>query len=620
MDTRKPPRRATPGSGAQKTKAANMLFYGDNLEVLRNRVKDETVDLCYMDPPFNSKRNYNQIYNNVGSDDRAQAQAFIDTWKWDDHARAAHRQILANEQGRFPSQLVNLMRGLHPVLGEGSLFAYLCSMALRIVEIHRVLKPTGSFYLHCDPTSSHYLKLVLDGVFCAQGGDFRNEIVWKRSSAHSDTGQGAQHYGRVSDTILFYAKSSETTWVQQYLPYDPKYIAENYKRTDPDGRVYRIDNIQGPGGAAKGNPFYEFLGVKRYWRYSRERMEELYKRGRIIQTRPGAVPQYKRYLDEMPGVPVQNIWTDIPVINNRSHEALGYPTQKPIGLLERILMTSSREGDVVLDPCCGCGTTIAASEKLGRRWIGIDITYQSISLVLQRLEDQAGAAAWPELEKRINLTGIPRDMESAVALAHKRDDRVRKEFEKWAVLTYTNNRAVINEKKGADGGIDGRVYFLTSATENASMVLQVKSGIVDRADIAQLRGDMKRDGAEMAILITLVKPTSKMTAEAKADGFYHHHLMDRDYDRIQIVTIQEIVEQGQRLDIPLLKETLRPSARPKKKDGQQLLPGLDGNQLDAEPDVSDMVDYLKRGLSGTSEPVPKKAPAAPQSRKKIPGN
>lgn len=220
-------------------------------------------------------------------------------------------------------------------------------------------------------------------------------------------------------------------------------INRDYRRTDPDGRRYRIDNIQGPGGAAKGNPFYEFLGVSRYWRYKKERMEELHSQGRIIQTRPGAVPQYKRYLDEMPGVPVQNIWTDIPVINNRSREKLGYPTQKPEALLERIIKATSNEADTILDVYCGCGTTIAVAQRLNRRWIGMDITYEAIATILARLEDQFGRA----VADSVVLDGMPKDMKSAYALARKKDDRVRKEFEKWAILTYTNNRAVIRKKR-----------------------------------------------------------------------------------------------------------------------------------------------------------------------------
>jgi site-specific DNA-methyltransferase (adenine-specific) len=371
-------------------------------------------------------------------------------------------------------------------------------------------------------------------------------------------------------------------WNQQYVPYEQSYINRDYRRTDPDGRRYRIDNIQGPGGAAKGNPFYEFLGVSRFWRYKKKRMEELHSQGRIIQTRPGTVPQYKRYLDEMPGVPVQNIWTDIPVINNRSREKLGYPTQKPEALLERIIKATSNEADTVLDVYCGCGTTIAVAQRLNRRWIGMDITYQAIATILARLEDQFGRA----VADSVVLDGMPKDMKSAYALARKKDDRVRKEFEKWAILTYTNNRAVIRKKKGADGGIDGLFYFWNGGNHDVSkMVLQVKSGSVQRKDIAALRGDMEKEGAALACLITLEGATRPMKQDAKSAGIYENKLRGIKCDRMRIVQVEEILHGSARLDLPLnldatvkahrdaegdqLKLDLRPAkedaARPEKK-------------------------------------------------------
>lgn len=547
----------------------NKLFYGDNLEMLRKRVKDETVDLAYIDPPFNSKRNYNQIYNNVGNDDRAQAQAFVDTWTWNDHAIQCYEEILANENGVQTQQSIALISGLEKVLGKGALFAYLVSMTIRIAEIHRGLKPTGSFYLHCDPTASHYLKLCCDAIFVTQGGDYRNEIIWKRTTAHGDSRQGAKHFGRVNDVILFYTKGESYTWNQLFAEYSADYLESKYRNIEPEtGRRYQLDNITGPGGAAKGNPSYEFLGVTRFWRYSKERMQQLYSEGRIVQPSPGAVPRYKRYLDEMSGHSLQSLWADIDPINSQAAERLGYPTQKPEALLERIIKTSSNEKDVVLDAFCGCGTTIAVAERLKRHWIGIDITYQSISLVLRRLEYTFGSAVLDS----ITITGVPRDMDSAVALANKKDDRLRKEFEKWSVLTYTNNRAIINDKKGADQGIDGIAYFLTGKDENAKIVFQVKSGGVKRDTIATLRGDMEREQAAIAVLITLEKPTAPMVKEAKAAGQFRHESMGKNYDRIQIVTVKEIVEEGKRLEIPMSLEVLK-AAKREVEDRQQNLFG-----------------------------------------------
>lgn len=519
--------------------ANNLLYYGDNLDVLRRDIRDETIDLCYIDPPFNSKRNYNQIYNNIGTEDLAQAQAFVDTWVWDDRARAGFEEILGNAQGRFTSQTVALLKGLQPVLGTGSLLAYLVSMTLRITEIQRVLKPTGTFYLHCDPTASHYLKLVLDAVFVVLGGDYRNEIVWSYESG----GRSNQDFGRKHDVIFRYTKSKHWLFNAADILLARQTTRHNHmkKGVDPDGRVYH----------------------------------SIKSGGRI----------YKYYDDE--GVIPSDVWTEFSHLHQKDPERLGYPTQKPESLLKRIIAASSNEGDTVLDAYCGCGTAVAVAQELKRRWIGIDITYQAIALILKRLEDQDQFGK--EVLTDITLNGIPRDMASAQALAHKKDDRVRKEFEKWAVLTYTNNRAVINTKKGADAGIDGVAFFKTGATDNAKIVFQVKSGHVGRSDVATLRGDMLREGAAMAVLITLEPPTGPMLAEAKAVPSYHHPLMERTYDAIQIVTIQDIIEQGRRLDMPLALEVLR-SAERKTTGVQPELFGPSDFQADSEDESEGDLD------------------------------
>ena len=488
----------------------NQLFYGDNLDIFRKgKVHSETVDLCYIDPPFNSKRNYNQIYNNIGDEDRAQAQAFTDTWTWDDRANAGYAEILANAEGRFQARLVELIKGLHAVLQEGSLLAYLVSMSLRITEIHRVLKSTGSFYLHCDPTASHYLKLVLDAVFCSQGGNFQNEVVW----SYRTGGVGKQWFSRKHDVLFFYAKKTGQHHFNVQHSGSFRTEGMNY---DEEGKPYKST-----------------------------------KKGRLYFNSQGPT--------------MTDVW-EIPFLSTVSLERLGYPTQKPESLLERIIQASSNEGDLVLDAYCGCGTTIAVAQRLKRAWIGIDITYQSISLVLRRLEKAFGAKAL----EQISTDGIPRDMASAEALAHKKDDRLRKEFEKWAVLTYTNNRAVINEKKGADAGIDARAYFMTGKKDNAKIIFQVKSGGVKRGDIATLRGDMEREQAALAALITLEAPSKPMVNEAKAAGQYRHEDMGRNYDRIQIVTVQELLN-GERLEIPMSLEVLKAAQKATNAD-QDALP------------------------------------------------
>ena len=526
---------------------SNQLFYSDNLEVLRRHIKDESVDLCYIDPPFNSKRNYNQIYNNIGKEDQAQAQAFIDTWTWDDYANQGLEEIQTNYQGRFTAQSIDLISGLVKVLGKGSLLAYLISMTLRIAEIHRVLKPTGSFYLHCDPTASHYLKLVLDAIFCSQGGDYLNELIWKRTSGHSDSSR----YGRVHDVIFYYSKSSKVKWNEEYQAYDQKYVDEYYKYTDPDGRRFMSGDI-GAAGLSGGGYEYEWKGIRRIWRVPTGTMQRLDNEGRIYYTKNG-FPRLKRYLDEMQGLPVQDTWTDVEALRSWHKERLGYPTQKPEGLLERIIKASSNEGDVVLDAYCGCGTTVAVSQRLDRQWIGIDITYQSISLILRRLESAFGQGVL----ENVVLNGIPKDMQSAKALANKKDDRTRKEFEKWAVLTYSNNRAIINQKKGADKGIDGIAYFRSERDEPEKIILQVKSGKVSSRDIRDLQGTMTRENAVLGVFITLQKPTKDMAKEAKEAGIYRSQYMSNPVDKIRLVTIQEIVEDQKRLDILLALEVLK---------------------------------------------------------------
>lgn len=480
----------------------NVLYYGDNLDVLRSgRIKGDSVDLCYIDPPFNSKRNYNQIYNAIGKEDIAQAQAFIDTWIWNDLAQEHYDEIQVNHQGRFTSQTVDLIQGLHHVLKEDSLMAYLVAMAVRINEIQRILKETGLFYLHCDPTAGHYLKLVCDSIFIPRGGDFRNEIVW----CYSGGGIPKRDFPRKHDTILRYSKS------------DDYY----YK---PEFRQYTAGTLQRGRTAIKGKYFDEGLRKE--------------------------------------GTPVTDWWADVPKITSPTDpEKLGYPTQKSEALMRRIIETSSREGDLVLDAFCGCGTTIAVAEKLKRQWIGIDITYQAISVMLKRLRETFGNDL-----SDIMLDGIPRDMESARALANRADDRVRKEFEKWAVLTYSNNYAAINEKKGADKGIDGLAFFVTGKQNSGRVVFQVKSGGANRGTIATLNSDRQREKAEIGILIVLDEPSAPMKKEAVAVGTYRSDLMNHSVNRIQIVTVEEILE-GKRLDLPMTIAVLR-QARAAMRDGQ----------------------------------------------------
>ena len=541
----------------------NKLFYGDNLDVMRKFIRDETVDLCYIDPPFNSKRNYNQIYNNIGTEDRAQAQAFTDTWTWDDHANQCYEEILSNKNGVQTQQSIALINGLEKVLGKGSLFAYLVSMTVRIAEIHRMLKPTGSLYLHCDPTASHYLKLLLDVVFGQE--QFQNEIVWQK--IRSSKGQ-THGFGSVHDIIFSYRKSDEAFFSTQYVPLSEERLSQHYSQVEDDtGRRYMLDNFTQAG---QGEPrrFGDRVippPTGKHWIWTQERIDVALAEGRLVFTSENML-RVKRYLDESRGNPVEDIWTDIAPINSQSQERLGYPTQKPEALLERIILASSNEGDVVLDAFCGCGTTVAVADRLKRQWIGMDITYQSIALILKRLKDHGGQAAIDNVE----LHGVPKDIESVDALIHKKDDRVRKEIEKWAVLTYSDNRAVINEKKGSDGGIDGIAYTRKSKDEVLPVILSVKTGKTPNVkDIRDLFAVVESEGAACGILITRYDPTVPMVTFAKQQGKFKPDMF-QPFDKLQIVTIQQILD-GTRMTLPLMEEVTKKAQKAKTDEQPSLI-------------------------------------------------
>jgi DNA modification methylase len=392
-------------------------------------------------------------------------------------------------------------------------------------------------YLHCDPTASHYLKLVIDAVFGKK--NMGAELIWKRTSAHSDSKQGRMSYGRIHDTIFYYSKSDKITWNQSYTEYDETYISNFYKYIEEGtGRRYRLGDLTGPGGAKKGNPSYEVMGVTRYWRYSKERMQELIDQGRVIQTRPGGVPAYKRYLDEMKGVELQDIWSDIPPLSSQSKERLGYPTQKPVELLERIIGVSSNEGDLVLDPFCGCGTTVHAAQKLNRRWLGIDITHLAIGLIQRRLND-----AFPG--DRFSIRGVPKDIGGARSLAATD----KHEFQLWA-LSLVEAQPFKGGQKGADRGVDGYLYFKPDGKRTEKAIVSVKGGAtVNDAMVKDLITTVEHEGAGIGVFITLTPPTRPMIARAAAAGFYKTEW--REYPKIQILTIEGLFE-GKRPDLPWL--------------------------------------------------------------------
>jgi len=558
----------------------NALYYGDNLGYLREMDR-ESVDLIYLDPPFNSKATYNLLFRSPkGGAVQAQTTAFRDTWTWDVPAERGFEEAIASG-----SAAGGILRAFRQFLGESDVMAYLAMMAPRLIHLHRTLKPTGSLYLHCDSTASHYLKLILDGIFGP--ASFRNEIIWKRSHAHNDGKQGSSHFGRITDTILFYAKSEKVTWNRGYLPYDQKYIDRDYRRVDEDGRRYRIGDLRGPGGAARGNPYYEVMGVFRHWAYSEAKMEEMIRQGRVVQTRPGAVPQYKRYLDEMPGVPLQNLWVDMPGINNRSKELIGYPTQKPIALLERIISASSNQGDTVLDPFCGCGTSIAAADKMGRNWIGVDITHYAIDVIEGRLRRQKPRAEY-------QVKGRPADPASARRLA----EQDPYEFQWWSnwMLGVQNYR---ERKKGADKGIDGIIYFHNPPHGVGQVIISVKGGQNINPDmISALEGTVKREDAQLGVFVCAAAPTPAMRRNAAAMGLVR--IGREQFPRIQIVTADELlIGPLPALPRPVESEAFRQPLRPPlptrvATPQPQLsfalpIPGMKGSRADVQ-------DHLAGGL------------------------
>lgn len=516
--------------------AENVLYYGDNLDVLRRHVADESVDLIYLDPPFNSQATYNVLFaERNGTQAAAQIKAFDDTWHWDEAAARAYLEVV--EASGKASQV---MQAFRTFLGDNDMLAYLSMMAPRLMELRRVLKPTGSIYLHCDPTASHYLKILMDAVFGVK--NFRNEIIWKRAdTVKGNVGQGSRFFDRNTDSLLFFARSSDNLFNPIFKPYSDEYIEGFYKHVEPEtGRRYQLISMTGPGGAAKGNPRYEVMGVTRFWRYSKEKMQELIEAGMVVQTSPGAVPRRKLYLDEGKGVPAQSLWDDVPALHSQAAERLGYPTQKPEALLERIIKASSNEGDTVLDPFCGCGTTIAVAQKLKRRWIGIDITHLAVTLIKHRLPDSC----------EYDVIGEPTSLPDARTLAESDPYQ----FQFWALGLVGARPA--DEKKGADRGIDGRLYFHDEGPKGPTkqVIISVKAGGVSAPHVRDLRGVVEREKAQIGALISLEAPTAAMRKEAASGGFYE--VWGKKHPRLQLRTIKDLLD-GKGLDMPVFADASR---------------------------------------------------------------
>lgn len=531
---------------------ANTLYFGDNLAILREHFPAESVDLVYLDPPFNSDRNYNFIYRDLaGEGDTAQLEAFSDTWTMEG-AAAEFAEVTGSS---YPEG--ELLDALHRMLGDAPLVAYLSVMALRLRELHRVLKPTGSLYLHCDDAASHYLKLVLDAIF---GQDqYRNDITWQRFGAHSD----ANRYGRTTDRVLYYTVSNARVFHPPLVPHSDDHLATRFKQVDENGRRFWPNTCLAPGGRG---PLYEWNGHSRNWRFTRENMQALHDAGDLYYSRTG-MPYRKNYADELVGQPVQDLWTDIKMTKS-GKERLGYPTQKPLALLERIISASSNPGDLVLDPFCGCGTAVVAAQSLGRHWAGIDITSLSVTLMRQRLAD-----AFPEAYPTpgdVPVVGLPRDLAGAQLMAA--EDPY--DFQFWALTLIGASPPGGTKKRGADRGIDGEIIWHDGENQRCRAIVSVKG--TSSATVTQLRelvGAVEAHKAQAGVFLTLAPPTGPMRTLAAQSGEYHLAGTDARYPRIQVLSIEQLLA-GARVDLPRIRR-LDPTARAqpagKPDDGQQSL-------------------------------------------------
>jgi DNA modification methylase len=511
----------------------NTLYYGDNLDVLRRHIKDESVDLVYLDPPFNSNASYNVLFAaKDGTQAAAQIQAFEDTWRWDE---AAARVFVGTvEQG---GRVADVLLAFERFLGRNDMLAYLAMMAPRLLELRRVLKPTGSLYLHCDPTASHYLKLLLDAVFGPES--FQNEIIWKRTSAHSS----AKRYGPIHDSILFYSRSDDMKWIGGFQEYDAEYVKKRFAKGGE--RPWKSENLTGAGirHGETGEVWrgFDVTAKGRHWAFPPSVLDEMDTKGLIHwPAKVGGWPRWRQYLDEMDGLSLQDVWMDIPPINSQAAERLGYPTQKPLALLERIVTASSNPGDVILDPFCGCGTTVEAAQKLDRRWIGIDVTHLAIGLIKTRLRDAFGD------EARYRVIGEPTTLDGAAKLA----EELPYQFQAWA-LGLVRARPAGDIKKGADKGVDGRLYFNDGSEETRQIVLSVKAGKLHANYVRDLRGVLERERAEIAVLLSFDQPTKLMRAEAASAGFFESPWNKEKYPRLQLLTVEELLA-GKGIDYPRL--------------------------------------------------------------------
>jgi DNA modification methylase len=551
-----------------RTPSTNTLFYGDNLDIMRECIAEESVDLVYLDPPFNSNATYNVLFRAPGGEgSQAQIEAFGDTWHWNRSAEDAFDRVIKSDN----SDAAEVLRAMRSFLKENDMMAYLAMMAVRLLELHRVLKPTGSLYLHCDPTASHYLKSLLDAVFGKE--QILNEIIWKRTFAHGS----AKRYGPIHDTILFYSKNADFVWTYPRLEHDPSYIEKHFRNFD-EAKKDRFQAISLTGAGVRhgesGNPWRGVnpTNVGRHWALPKnvldregilggtvqERLDELDANGRIYWPKSeDGTPRLKWFVSDLDGVSMSDIWTDIPPISAQAKERLGYPTQKPLALLERIIAASSNEGDLVLDPFCGCGTTVHAAQKLNRRWIGIDITHLAISLIKRRLID-----AFPQAQFEIH--GVPKDIGAARELAAQD----KHQFQLWA-LSMIEAQPYKDGKKGGDTGIDGYLYFKPDGKTTEKAIVSVKGGQnLNPNMVRDLVGTVEAENAKLGIFLTLEDPTTGMRLAATRSGFYETEY--GKFEKMQILTVEELFE-GKRPHMPWIDPSVFKKAKRENTERQEKL-------------------------------------------------
>jgi DNA modification methylase len=541
----------------------NLLYYGDNLDVLRRYVADESVDVVYADPPFKSDQNYNVLFKERdGQRAASQIRAFEDTWTWDQEDEAIYGELVT--QG---GRVADALEAFRKFVGPCDMLSYLVMMAPRLIECRRVLKKTGSMYLHCDQAASHYLKMLMDAVFGPE--NFRADIIWMRTSSHGNVGRG---YGSITDNLLYYSRSDSFAWNQQFAPYSEKHVATKFTGVAPDGRKFTTSDLRNPG--VRPNLRYDFTASNGVtykphpngWAVCKEVMEQYDREGRLyFPKKADGRLRLKRYLDECAGEKIQNLWDDISPINSQAAERLGYPTQKPEALLERIIKASSNEGDTVLDPFCGCGTAVVVAQKLKRQWIGIDITHLAITLMKQRLKDTFGESAV------FKVVGEPVSLPDAAALAASDPYQ----FQWWA-LGLVGARPV-EGKKGADKGIDGKIVFQgESVGKFESVIISVKAGGVTVSQVRDLCHVVDREKASIGVFISMQDATEPMRLEAVTAGFYESAAWGKKYPKIQLLTVADLLA-GKQIDMPPIRQvnaTFKKAPKAEAVQGEEQRLGL----------------------------------------------